>query len=108
MLDDAVEMARPRNEVQFINIRVDRGATCSGGGFWLYLAYDGLYPGSRGYHFSKVRRGDAATRISPRKTRRGAAAGAERPAAVGRARMAASLGRTGPGSRDAITSVEDE
>ena len=44
VLDDAVEEARTRNEVQFINVRVDRGSRVSGGGFWLYLAYDGIHP----------------------------------------------------------------
>ena len=44
VLDDAVEEARTRNEVQFINVRVDRGRRVSGGGFWLYLAYDGIHP----------------------------------------------------------------
>ena len=44
VLDDAVEEARTRNEVQFINVRVDRGSRVTGGGFWLYLAYDGIHP----------------------------------------------------------------
>ena len=44
LLVDAVDEASIRNEVQFVNVRVDKGYRVNGGGFWLYLAYDGIYP----------------------------------------------------------------
>ena len=43
-LDDAVETVKPRNEVQTINIRVDKGSTVAGGYFQLYAAFDGISP----------------------------------------------------------------
>ncbi|KAH8097388.1 fibronectin type 3 domain-containing protein [Aureococcus anophagefferens] len=43
-LDDAVETVKPRNEVQTINIRVDKGSTVAGGYFQIYAAFDGISP----------------------------------------------------------------
>ena len=36
LLVDAVDEASIRNEVQFVNVRVDKGYRVNGGGFWLY------------------------------------------------------------------------
>ncbi|KAH8047683.1 fibronectin type 3 domain-containing protein [Aureococcus anophagefferens] len=43
-LDDAVETVKPRNEVQTINIRVDKGSTVAGGYFQIYAAFYGISP----------------------------------------------------------------